>query len=168
MPPIDPLKHAGTLASYGRKKEAIRVVREALGHQPHRSDLRIKLQELERAPEGSTIIGTVHLCMSWVFMFGPLLFFLVPLSPWLRSSAHSLSTYDIGPIAVLLIGLTVAAVWLIIAGYACLNLWFLYLKHVAQAYRSEVERRLGGFVAVDRLQPFYDQVRGRYFAETDA
>ena len=167
MPSIDPLKHADALASYGRKMEAICVLREALVHQPHRSDLRTKLQELEQVPERSTAIGTLHLCMSWLFMFGPLLI-LVPLSPWLRSSANALNTYDIGPIAALLIGLTAAAVWLIIAGYACLNLWFLYLKHVAQAYRPEVERRLGGFVAVDRLQPFYGQVRKHYFAEADA
>jgi hypothetical protein len=43
-------------------------------------------------------------------------------------------------VAAWLVALLAATMWLIISGYACVHLWFVYLKYAARAYRSEVER----------------------------
>jgi hypothetical protein len=162
MPPLDPLRRAEILFRFGRETEAVRVLRDALASEPNRVGIRSKLEEFTRHGSSSTLVGTVHLCMSWVFLFGPLLA-LVPVSPWLRSAADSFDGHELGAIAAVALGLALATVWLAVAGYVFLHLWFMYLKYVVGSYRPEVERRLPGFVAVERFQPLYGNMRSVYF-----
>lgn len=57
MASVNPLEHADTLVSYGRKKETVRVLQDALAHQPRRSDLRGRLPALRPTAERATLLG---------------------------------------------------------------------------------------------------------------
>lgn len=162
MPAPDLIRRADVLIRFGRRKQAVRELRDALASDPNQMDVREKLAEFEVTPKGATLGATVHLCMSWVFLFGPLLL-LVPVSPWLRRILDGSLAEGLGPAWALCIGLLLAAVWGAVAGVISLHLWFLYLKHVARSYRPEVESRLHHFVAVERFEPFYSRARFHYF-----
>lgn len=160
MPSDDPISKAELLLNFGRRKEAARVLQEALLYDSHRADVRARLEEILNPPP-TTIIATFHLYMSYVFVYGMVILFAL-VSNRLEPYGKSLDGL-IGLITALLIIIAL----FIIAGYATLHLWFLYLKYVVRSYRPEVERRLPEFVRLDWIQPLYGKIRSRYFAESD-
>lgn len=166
MSAMDPLRRANILVHAGRIKEALETLQAAVEANPERQELKDRINEVRTENSALDLVVLAHLCMSWVFLWGPA-FAIALLIRWGVGRPDSpLSVY--GPSTSALVAGFLSVVALALATYYCsLHLWFIYLKHVVGRRLASVERRLPGFVWVDRLEPMYGRVRAKYLPSRD-
>ena len=161
MSALDPLRRAGILVHAGRVGEALQVLRAAIEAYPERDDLKALLAEVQAENPKLEFLVLVHLCMSWAFLWGPALAIAL-LIRWGANRVDPAFGAGDPSIPALVFGFLLAAVFALAIYYCSLHLWFVYLKYVVGRRLASVEKRLPGFVWVDRLEPIYGRVRAKY------
>jgi len=161
MGDIDPLHRANILVRVGRVREAVESLRISIDAEPNRDDLKARLAEVQKDNPKLDLVVLFHLCMSWVFLWGPALV-LALLMRWGATIVDAVFGVNGPSIAVMFLGLLLVATLVCTAYYASLHLWFVYLKYVVGHRLAAVECRLSGFIWTDRMEPIYSRVRAQY------
>jgi len=170
MPSPNPLDEAKVLQHYGRTKQAIAVLHDALQKAPNQPDLQAKLQELQANLSASPAINLRALFIPWLlflssaaFVFGPLIAgakFLDSLPNWFSSGTGLVLLFATG--ATVLIGAILLWVQLF------LHSWFAYLRTLTSVNRSEIEAVLPRYFNVIAFEPTYSRVRKKFNLSGDA
>lgn len=168
MNQADPLAHADVLAAYGRTKEAVEILREAIRRNPSRPELQARLAELTTEcvlPWRERIRIGGHLAMTWILLLacGAIVFGTpVGLLKAFESQFEALvARWGMILFLALLLGLVIvlATAWI----YLFLVSWFTYLKALPQEARKKVEARLPRVLNVVAFEPIYTKVRRWFF-----
>jgi hypothetical protein len=164
MPSPNPLNEAEVLQHYGRTKQAITILRDALQDVPNQPDLQAKLFELETSLSTSPVINLRALFIPWllflssaVFSFGPLIAgakFLNPFPSWFSYGTGLVLLFALGSIIL------IAAIFLWVQLF--LHSWFTYLRTLPSINRAEIEAVLPRYFNVIALEPTYSRVRKKF------
>jgi len=174
----DPIAKAEVLLSYGRKVEALELLRAAASAHPERADIQRRLESLtaHREDPPKPIWALLpHFVVAWAIWVLSLLclagaFALTYIGVLGPSLGHILGPGEL-PISGILaiIGLAVAAalVGIYLAIILFLNVLFGYLNLLPLDLRRQVDARLPSAIAVRRMEPMYSRVRSRVFKTGD-
>jgi hypothetical protein len=176
----DPLAEAEVLLAYGRKAQALGILRDAALADPDRMDIKRKLAVLSTTGsdiQRPTLIALPHLILAWVLYLSSLLLMLglvgllgLTLGPIVQHlfPGDPRAELSLWGILIVLAGAGAA----IFAGtYAALVLflraWFAYLNLLSEATRELVDARLPTAMAVRRMEPLYSKIRQKVLRLSD-
>lgn len=174
----DPLKEAEVFLQFGRKRQALALLKAALRDHPERADIRDRLHALESGPQTSSgkrpwvfhhlLMAQLLYMTSLVAVFAVVLVLPVGLAAYLSPefSASLVGHPDDKEFLVMMVGLLVgivASVFLWIRLFV--RLWFSYLKLLPNEVRSLVLQKLPQEMRVQAFEPHYSEMRHRLFGD---
>jgi hypothetical protein len=167
----DPLVEADVLLAYGRRTQALAVLRAALHARPDRTDIRERLNELHRttlhAPSRQPSV-VPHLLVALALF--PASLGIVFGVPAVLINYRGGTLWSSRPEGFELLGfLAIFAIYIVAAAFVgvhgFLRLWFSYLRLLPSDSRNLVESRLPSVLNVSAMEPMYSRVRKRFFGD---
>jgi hypothetical protein len=164
----DPLVEADVLLAYGRRTQALAVLRAALHERPDRTDIRERLNELHRTTPSRQPSVVPHLLVALALF--PVSLGIVFGVPAVLINYLGGTLWSSRPEGFELLGfLAILAIYIGAAGFVgvhgFLRIWFSYLRLLPSNSRNLVESRLPSVLNVRAMEPMYSRVRKRFFGD---